>query len=210
MSETITSVGAAILAGGLSRRMGRNKALLSLEEGGPTIIEGVVARLAAAGLHHPIVVTNSPEEYNFLGLECVSDDILGAGALGGLLTALSHSEHERVLVVECDMPELNVELLRYMLAQQGDHDAIVPEWNDGGRSRVEPLHAVYSTRCVEVIRKQIEVGRLKMSNFLDEIKVRYLTEGEMRRYDPELRSFANVNTPQEWQQMAQRAGRSEG
>src|SRR6516225_9729854 len=164
MSETIKNAGAAILAGGLSRRMGGNQALLRLEEGGPTISEMVVARLTQAGLPAPIVITNNPAEYSFLGLECMPDDIRGAGALGGLLTVLSHSEHERVLVVACDMPELNVELLRYMPAQQGDHDAVVPRWDDGGETRVEPLHAIYSTNCIEVIRRQIERGELKVSN----------------------------------------------
>ena len=80
-------VGAAILAGGQSRRMGANKALMRLDEGGPTVIEMVVARLGEAGLHDPLLVTNSPEEYLFLGLESVRDDIEGAGALGGILTA---------------------------------------------------------------------------------------------------------------------------
>jgi molybdopterin-guanine dinucleotide biosynthesis protein A len=209
LSEAIDDVGAAILAGGLSRRMGDNKALLRLEEGGSTIIEVAVARLAEAGLPPPTVITNSPKDYSFLGLECVPDDIKGAGALGGLLTALSHTQHERVLVVACDMPELNVGLLRYMLAEQGEYDAIVPKWHDGGQVRVEPLHAIYSTTCLETIRKQIERGELKMGNFLEEINVRYLAEDEMRLYDPELRSFVNVNTPQEWLQVKKRGGGDE-
>ena len=89
-----------------------------------------------------------------------------------------------------------------------DHRTVIFGSGAGPRLvRVIPSWA--PDRCVEVIRKQIAVGRLKLSNFLDEINVSYLTEDEMQRYDPELRSFANANTPQEWRQMAQRAGRSE-
>src|SRR5438874_9473550 len=105
MSE---QVGAAILAGGQSKRMGANKALMRLKEGGPTVIEMVVARLAEAGLRAPMLVTNNPEEYRFLGLESVRDDIEGAGALGGILTALRHSISNKVFVVACDMPLLSV------------------------------------------------------------------------------------------------------
>src|SRR5438105_1342048 len=112
----IPTTGAAILAGGQSNRMGMDKALLRFRVGGPTLIEAVVERLAAAGFGSDslLVVTNSPQNYAFLGLRVVSDDIQGAGPLGGVLTALAHSLHQRVLIVACDMPTLNPSLLRYM------------------------------------------------------------------------------------------------
>jgi molybdopterin-guanine dinucleotide biosynthesis protein A len=201
MQEGKGAIGAAILAGGLSSRMGGNKALLRLGSGGPTIIETVVTRLAQAGLHKPLLVANRPEEYDFLGLERMPDDIAGAGALGGILTALNHSRQSRVFVVACDMPLLNVALLKHMLAIRGDYDALVPRWHDAEQVRVEPLHAIYSTGCAPTIRKQIERGRLKVSAFLDEINVAFLDEDELRRYDPDLRSFSNINTPDEWEAM---------
>src|SRR6266511_914784 len=83
--------GAAILAGGRSTRMGTNKALLRIEPGGPTLIELVVARLIEAGIPPTLLVTSPatlmPDEYAFLGLPTAPDDIPGAGALGGILTA---------------------------------------------------------------------------------------------------------------------------
>ncbi len=192
-------IGAAILAGGLSSRMGVNKALLRLHEDGPTLIETVVMRLAEAGLRAPLLVANMPEEYAFLRLECLPDDIEGAGALGGILTALTHSRHSRVFVVACDMPLLNAGLLKHMTAIDGDYDALVPRWRDGDRVRVEPLHAIYSTGCVDKIKEQIAKGRLKVSSLLNEINVAYVAEDEIRRYDPDLRSFFNANTPEEWE-----------
>jgi molybdopterin-guanine dinucleotide biosynthesis protein A len=201
------SVGAAILAGGQSRRMGINKALMRLDEGGPTVIEMVVARLAEPGLVAPILVTNSPEEYRFLGLESVRDDIEGVGALGGILTALRHSTCSKVFVVACDMPLLSVRLINHMLSVAGEYDALVPRWNEGKQVRVEPLHAIYSILCAEAADKRIREGRLKVSNFLGEIKVTYLDENEMRRYDPRLRSFCNVNTPEEWESLKREAGK---
>lgn len=196
-------IGAAILAGGASRRMGVNKALLRLEDGGLglTLIETVLERLREAGLHRPLLVTNSPQEYAFLGLENVHDYVSGAGVLGGILTALRHLSYERVFVVACDMPALNPELVRYMasLSLAAGEDALVPRWRDeAGTVRVEPLHAVYSRACIRPIEKRIEQGKLKVSDLLEDVSVRYITEEDMRRYDPQLRSFCNVNTPEEW------------
>jgi molybdopterin-guanine dinucleotide biosynthesis protein A len=199
-------VRAAILAGGASSRMGANKALLRLHEGGPTVVEMVVARLREAGLEAPLLVTKDAQEYRFLGLECVGDDVEGAGALGGILTALNHAESERVLVVACDMPLLNVELLRYMVSVTGKYDALVPRWEDGGELRVEPLHAIYSVRGAGAIAERIAAGRLKVSGFVEGARVRYVEEEEIRRYDPELRSFYNVNTPEEWAELRGRGG----
>jgi molybdopterin-guanine dinucleotide biosynthesis protein A len=198
--QTPTDIRAAILAGGASRRMGTNKALLRLQRDGPCLIEMVVARLAEAGLSAPMLVTNSPHEYAFLGLESVPDDIEGAGTLGGVLTALNHAQTGRVLVVACDMPWLDPDLLRYMLSRPGQYDALVPKWSDHGQTRVEPLHAIYSQSSIAPIEQQIKSGNLKASALLHHINVSYLTEAEIREYDPQMKSFFNVNTPQQWQQ----------
>jgi molybdenum cofactor guanylyltransferase len=193
-------LGVALLAGGASTRMGTNKALLRANPDSPTLIENVVARLGEAGLTPDLLVTNTPATFAFLHLPMRADDILGAGPLGGIYTALHHLEYERALVVGCDMPLLNPGLLRYMAGLPADADALVPRWTDArGNWRVETLHAIYSRRCVGPIRGRIEAGRLKVGALLDEVSVRYLDEAEMRRYDPGLESFRNANTPEEWE-----------
>jgi molybdopterin-guanine dinucleotide biosynthesis protein A len=178
--------------------MGSNKALLQLHPGGPTLIETVVARLREADLPPTLLVTNTPQDYAFLGIQTVLDDIQGAGALGGILTALSHSPYPRNLIVACDMPLLNPALLKHMASLPDDNDAIVPRWTDSdGRLQVETLHAIYSTRCIEPIRRRIVEGKLKVADLLNDISVRYLEGPELRRYDPHLNSFRNINTPGE-------------
>lgn len=199
----IPTTGAAILAGGRSSRMGMDKAWLRFRPGGPTLIEGVVERLTEAGLGSDLlVVTNSPQEYGFLGLRLVSDDIPGVGPLGGILTALAHSTRKRVLVVACDMPALNPALLRYMAHMPDSADVLIPRWfNADGQERLETLHAVYSRRCIEPIRKRIEADSLKVRGLLEDVSVRYLDESEVRQFDPQLSSFRNVNTTEEWGKM---------
>ncbi len=179
--------------------MGTDKALLRLQPGGPTLIEVIIERLAEAGLCSGLlVVTNVPQDYTFLGLPLVSDDVPHAGPLGGILTALGHSSHSRVLVVACDMPALNPALLRYMTQLPYRADVLIPRWvDDAGRERLETLHAIYSRRCIEPIRKRIEAGELKAAGLLKDISVRYIEEGELRQFDPHLSSFRNVNTPED-------------
>src|SRR5438132_56454 len=141
----IKQTGAAILAGGQSRRMGANKALLRVRPGGPTLIEIVVGRLRKGGFEAPLlVVANGESDYAFLGLPVATDDVPGAGPLGGILTALSHSAYPRVLVVACDMPLLNPEVVRYMAQLPDSSDVLMPRWFDEeGRERLETLHAIY-------------------------------------------------------------------
>ncbi|HYP21314.1 MAG TPA: molybdenum cofactor guanylyltransferase, partial [Chloroflexia bacterium] len=198
-------LGVAVLAGGASVRMGVDKALLRGRPGGPTMIEAVVARLRAAGLAPDLLVTNSPAIFSFLGIPMQPDEIRGVGPTGGIYTALSHLPCERVLVVGCDMPLLNPGLLRYMAELPYDADALVPRWTDAeGHLHVETLHAIYSRRCMEPVRRRIEAGRLKVRALLDEVSVRYLDDGEMRRHDPGLESFRNANTPEEWERLRDR------
>ncbi len=183
--------------------MGRNKAFLRLIPDGPTLIETVVARLAEAGYQSPLLVANAPADYAFLGLPTFPDSIQGKGALGGILTTLQHSPHELVLVVACDMPALNPVLLRYMSMQPAGYDAYVPAWlSSSGERQVEPLHAVYTRSCIPEIEGRIREERLKVGDLLDALNVLYLPEAEMRGYDPNLLSFSNINTPDEWAALA--------
>jgi molybdopterin-guanine dinucleotide biosynthesis protein A len=169
------------------------------------MIETVVARLREAGLAPDLLVTNTPAAFAFLDLPMQPDEKPGAGPLGGIYTALVRLPCERALVVGCDMPLLSPGLLRYMAGLPDDAGALVPRWTDAeGYAHVETLHAIYSRRCLEPVRRRIEAGRLKVRALLDEVSVRYLDEAELRRYDPELESFRNANTPEEWERLRDR------
>ena len=180
--------------------MGTDKALLRARPGGPALIEIVAARLWEAGLGSVLVVTNTPEQYGFLGLPVVADEVPGTGPLGGILAGLVHSGSERVFAVGCDMPLLSPALVEYMVSLPDDAGVIIPSWTDEtGQPQLETLHAVYSRRCIEPIRRRIEMRRLKVANLLGDVAVRYVREDELRRFDPSLGSFRNVNTPEEWE-----------
>ncbi len=194
----LNACGSVILAGGQSVRMGRDKALLRLHPSGPTIIERVISRLAEADVPPTLVVTNRPDIYRFLGLPMCPDDMPDAGPLGGLLTALRHSPHQCTLVVACDLPCLNPQLLRRLLtlASEGGCDAVVPRWvGPHDKPHVEPLHAVYSPRCIQPLAASVEAGIRKLSEAVQQLNVQYVGEAELCLDDPYLDSFHNINTP---------------
>ena len=123
------------------------------------------------------------------------DRFAGAGALGGIYTGLEAAGSDWALVVACDLPFISPPLLRYLAGQRRRDgvDAVVPVIGD----RPEPTHALYSRRCLPAIRARLNAGQLKAAGFLDDVAVRYLNETELRRYDPQLLSFFNINCPRD-------------
>ncbi|MBE0478841.1 molybdenum cofactor guanylyltransferase, partial [Candidatus Aerophobetes bacterium] len=181
---------AIVLAGGKSRRIGENKAFLSID--GKYLIEIVIERLKSV-FDHILIVTPEPAAFEFFDakkVKIIKDVVLNKGALGGIYTGLVFSPDEYNFVCGCDMPFLNPHLLKFMLSRVDDVDALVPVI--GGF--MEPLHSIYSTRCAGYIKKHLHINDLKIKNFFPEVKCRYLPEEVVRKYDPHLRSFFNLNT----------------
>lgn len=188
--------GAIILAGGRSRRMGTNKALLRLEPGGPTLIEKV-SQVLGEVTSEIILVTNQPELYEMLGLEMVLDNYPVGASLAGLEAGLAAAKPKFNLVVACDMPYLKPNLLRFLLEEPRDFEALVPRDRDG---QLETLCAVYSKSCLPPIRAGLEKGQFKLAGWLDQVNTRYLPVEQLEKLDVELNSFVNLNTPEEFQQ----------
>lgn len=184
-------VSGIVLAGGESRRMGGvNKALLEL--GGVRIIERVAAMLARV-FPETIVVTNTPEEFDFLNLPMFRDIIRGFGALGGLYTGLRSCRERFGFLVACDMPFLDDRVIRRMVELIGEHEAVVPRI----RGHLEPLHAIYSRNCVPHIERLMAKGDLKILDFFHSVDMLEVAETELAVFDPSLLFAMNVNTPED-------------
>ncbi|MCY4111712.1 MAG: molybdenum cofactor guanylyltransferase [Chloroflexi bacterium] len=186
---------AIVLAGGASRRMGRDKRLLPWgtdADGRPrTLLQAVVDTLAAVTDDVIVVANDQPE---IRGARVMPDAIPGSGSLGGILSGIEAARHERVFVAAADMPFLNTTLVRDLLDRLEGHDAVVPIV--GGRP--EPLHAVYGPAVGAAARRQIARGQLKIALAFEGLDVLRVPEAELRALDPELRSFRNVNTPEDY------------
>ncbi|HEX9436175.1 MAG TPA: molybdenum cofactor guanylyltransferase [Candidatus Limnocylindria bacterium] len=184
------SVSAAIMAGGKSRRMGRDKAWLDLGDGRP-IVQRVID--VAREIADDVFIVANDETFAALGLRVVPDRFPEGGALGGIATGIGAATHDRVLVVACDMPFLEARVLRYLVERSDGVDAVVPRI--GGEH--ETLHALYTRACLAPIEHALAAGKMRVISFFDDVRVRTVGEDELRPLDPELRTFTNVNTPEE-------------
>ena len=182
-----------VLAGGENRRMGADKAFLSVA--GMPMIEHVLRALRKS-VERIIIVTNSPEAYASYDALVITDACDKRGPLTGIYSGLLHSRDEYNVVVACDMPFLNSRLLSYMTGLAGEYDVVLPKIGDF----IEPLHAVYRRGLVQVIEDHIKRDQRKIREILTGLRVRHVTEKEIDRFDPLRRSFINLNTPEEYEE----------
>ena len=175
-----------MLAGGKSSRMGVDKALLPFRGGA---LAGHVAAAVAAAAGSATLI-GDPQKYGHLGYPVLPDRSPGAGPLGGLETALSHTAVEWNLVLACDMPSISAGFLRELLdaAEQAGADALLPA---GPSGRPEPLSAVYHRRCAPILRRALDAGVRKVTDAFAGLDVRTFAVD-----DPAW--FENLNTPEQW------------
>ncbi len=200
-------------AGGNSRRMGVQKALLPVPPDETPLLRHVIERLSGLVSGQTYVIANDP----MLSLKArlpesvvqVPDHHPGAGSLGGLATGMAHCTGW-AMVVACDLPLVSPELFAALFALTGESedvclaageeddqvwDAIVPRTE----GYPQPLHALYHRRSLPAMQTLLAQRDLRIVNLYETIRVRYVDEPELRLIDPDLRSFFNVNTPEDWQ-----------
>lgn len=179
---------AAIIAGGNSSRMGRDKALIPFD-GQPLIAH--IARILAPIFPEIIVVTANPNIARAAGLPAVTDTFAGRGPLGGIHAALSHFGAP-TFVVACDMPYLNADFIRFLCADF-DGNARVPLSENG----FEPLHAVYAATATPLFERYLRIeGKMPpLRRILEEISATWIAPEIARGFDDELKMFDNWNTP---------------
>jgi len=194
--ENAFAVSAVILAGGQSRRLGRDKASLLLD--GQPLLTRTVHTLSVLS-DDLIVVTNRPEQYDDWDLPArfVPDERRGVGALMGVYSGLKAARHPRALALACDMPFLNPDLLRHMLSRTNDCDVTIPRLGEF----LEPLHAIYRKTCLPALAALLEQNRRQIIAFFPQVRVCHLEKDEIERFDPLHLSFVNVNTPENWTQV---------
>ena len=193
------SVSIAILAGGQSSRMGRDKALLELEPDRKPLLEIVLERVQPLS-DDVFVVASGRDAYARFGAPVRPDLYPAAAVLGGIGSAIRHAAHDECLVVSCDHPFLNPALLSRMLQTPGDWDVLVPvilgESRQGGKAIRQTLHAIYARSCLPHIERAIANEELQIVSFFGDVRIRAIGESEIAEYDPDFRSFFSVNTPE--------------
>ena len=188
-------VSIAILAGGQSKRIGRDKALL--EVGGSPLIERVLVRVKPL-TDDLFISVNSPEKYKQFGLRTVTDVYPNKAALGGIYSAIKAARYDNVLILACDMPFLNIDLLKHLMKLAPTADVVAPLIEP---FQPETLLTVYSKNCLPIIESRLLANRLRIVDFFDEVSARYVEQDEVAKFDPDFHSFINVNTLADWQKV---------
>ena len=186
----ISDVTGVLLAGGKSKRMGQDKRFLPI--GDRTLFERGLRTLCSLLQHVSIVIAQDSALLSAT-VPVYRDVVADCGSLGGLYTGLREASTPHVFVAACDMPFLNVNLIRYMIALKEPADIVVASWNN----RIQPTHAIYSKRCVPVLEDMIRRRQVKIQDAFQHpsLTVRFMTENEVKQIDPDGRSFLNINSP---------------
>lgn len=192
------NIAAFVLAGGASRRMGRDKALLELD-GVPMIVR--MARLAGSRVAS-VTVIGPPERYASLGLGVVPDRWHGVGPLGGIATALSESLVDWNLILGCDLPYLTSEWIVWLIARalESPAQAVVPESQQG----LEPLAAMYRKNCELAFSSAVKRGVRRVSEALAEIFFEKVTASEWHALGSTDMLFHNMNAPEDFAEAQRR------
>ena len=199
MTNFIKECTGIILAGGENTRMPVPKAFIR-SNGKPIIEQNLKAYKEL--FNKNFIVTNQPEMYVHLGVPLLGDIYDIRGPMTGIFTALVSSSANWVFISACDMPFLNKELIEYMASMRDKYDAVIPAppqspiSKRGGKGG-EPLFAFYSKKLLVSMEKAVLSDRRGLRDFLKSKKVKYITEKEIKKFDPGARAFVNLNTPED-------------
>lgn len=179
----------AILAGGKSRRMGSDKAFVELA-GAPMIQWVITAVAQCSGV--AFIISNEPEKFTSFGLPVYPDIIPGMGPLSGLHTAFAVTGADRVMIAPCDSPLVSPGAIKLILDYPDrDAEAVIP-FVDG---REQGMLAVYARSGIERYADRIATASIMFDEFRLGLNRVFIGEEELRKVDPGLRTFLNVNTP---------------
>jgi len=183
-------ISAAVLAGGRSRRMGRDKALLKV--GDHSLIEELLSGIEEH-FEEILIVANDTRRYDGMGFRVLKDIRADKGPLGGIHTALVHASAPHVFIFSCDMPLVSVPLIEHMSKIAGDADVVVPVF----RKNLEPLHAIYSGACTGPVAEQIDKGDLTVKKVFSRVNTKIIDEETVIRLSPGM-PFRNINTREDY------------
>lgn len=183
-----TEISVVILAGGKSTRFGRDKTTVRLD--GETLLERAVRRLSPIAKEAIVVRGQGQPSAGIPGVLEVEDIYPGKGPLGGIYSGLLAASSFHSLAVACDMPFLDLRLIDYMCSLAPGYDVVMPKLGQN----TEALHSIYSKDCIPHIEALVLRDRVRVIEFLNAVKVRFVRDEEVDRYDPERLSFFNINT----------------
>jgi molybdenum cofactor guanylyltransferase len=192
---------AVILVGGEARRANGQEKYFFVY-GGKTFIERLIDSLSPV-VDEIILVARDPEQckrFNTIrgvkDIRCITDIRTGIGPIGGLHAGAMAARGDYIFVSACDMPCIESSVVRYLFESLGTCDAAIPSWN---YDMIEPLHAVYRRSVLMDYLKNHD--SLSLRPMIRSINTRYVPVEELRQFDPNLRTFTNINKLEDLEQI---------
>ena len=187
----IREVSGVVLAGGKSKRMGMDKRHLSVH--GKPLLDRVTSVLLEIFPEVLLVLAEENISRQDKRIQIVTDLVPGRAAVGGLYTGLYYCRHPRVFAVACDMPFINPAVIELFSKKIEATDIVLAELVNG----LQPLHGLYSKRCLPFLKEMIDAQDLCLQNIVDkqDLTVHRIHESEIKSLDPQLLSFLNLNSP---------------
>ena len=179
---------AIVMAGGDSRRMGTDKASLLFD--GQTLLQSVIATMQQL---FPQVIVSVRQPRAGIDLPQICDEQPDGGPLAGLVASLGNITTPWAFMVACDMPFVVPEVVELLARYRLQHQAVVPVVH----GHPQPLAAFYAASCVAPLRASLATQQKGLRGVLKQLDVRYVDEAEMLEADPHLRSFFDLDTPQD-------------
>ena len=186
-----------ILAGGKSSRMGTNKSLLTIHDNKP-VIQHIFEEIKLIS-DDTVVVTNHPDQYDFLQATMIGDRYFDKGPLAGLETSMYHMKAEYYIIAACDMPFIDKQIYTYLrdqLQRYDTYDAVIPVFND----QQHPLAGIYKREVLLSIQNQLYLNNLRVKSFFNDINVLYVNDFSMFSRATIEKHFFNMNNPTEFEQ----------
>ena len=187
MSREKIDATAILLAGGNSRRMGREKIFLPV--GSHSLIEHIFYQLYD-NFKAIIISSNNKDKLKSFCTDIIPDRIPGYGPIMGIASALEASETENNFIIACDIPDINISFIKMMIAESKDFDVVVPV---NTRSQLEPLYAIYKKHIIKAFNEVISAGKNKISEVYKLCKVKYVQIEDTAW-------LKNINTMQDYQE----------
>jgi molybdopterin-guanine dinucleotide biosynthesis protein A len=181
---------AAVLAGGKSSRFGSNKALASWRNG--NVMDAVTSAVMAIS-DELFIVANEPTAYKYMGLPIIKDDVINAGPMAGLLSALKNARGNRVFIAACDMPLLNPGLIQWMWGIETLAAVVIPRTANG----LEPLHAIYHRSLIPLLEHSIRCNQLSLQRFLAGVSRYEISSEDIIKFCPDFSCLKSANTEDE-------------
>lgn len=190
MNSLCSDITGVILVGGKSRRMGRDKAFMIIED--LPVIERIIGVMRGC-FKDLLLVGDRPERFESYGLP-VAPDIYPGSSLGGLYTGLHTAATNRIFVTSCDIPFPNPALIRLICAETAPYDAVIPATHGG----LEPLFAWYRKTCLPSMQAALEDGNYRITGLLRQLQIKTIASEQLMQIDTTGRALLNINTPEEY------------